>query len=753
MGECFFMNENIIAGDKTTKPKYTYSLNSDNRNLIIGLVTDNSETLTGTADYYGITVNDLCKNDDGILFMLNDIVSDDFSAEVIGEMLVRIFSKCNFVCGEACGNFNVQPSEISVMSIIVAFVDCMSSKYDRKHYTREVSRFYDKFSVKHNKLMPLIENGKFVVAGSLEENPDKKTRRSVTRNFNIDELYDCCLMYQNFVDGTGDISFSELCHILTNLINIEGGKKIFQRTAEKYSNLYSNHNWDSIASLLISADCKPELCEKCRYNSSCIHCKNMIDTAKTGRNVIRPLCRKEYYTVEEAEEDLRMKFREAVNSDKMGIHGIRSQTGMGKTETYINELLTTKKKYIIAVPTHKLEAELYERAKRKGVENIICVPKLPGLSFDIEKQYFHNCAVGLGKKNPEMLYDYCNFEDCDKTDKAKLKEYFKKLDEALNYDGHIIMTHERLLYLSQKYFQESEHEVIIDEDILLRTMFKSNDVPNTEIERALKIPCLGRMHKKMREILSRTGYHKFYRTNESYFDSEYMEEVKDALEDFNTDIFDFIYGSCFYNDGEFTHYFKMNRLKVQKAIVMSATMNFDVYRMLTDMDVYEYECKTAGYKGRIRQYTNCTYSRHSLMKEENLEFVKKEVQGYIPITFMKYKDEFNTDYYYGAIEGIDCLSGKDIAVIGLPDSPEYVYKLFGMSADISISGEKMRPMLVQYNGYEFYCNTFDNEALRTIHFWVLESNIEQAVGRARLLRNDCDVKVFVRFPVAQAILM
>ena len=122
------MNKNIIAGDKTTKPKYTYSLNSDDKNLIIGLVTDNSETLTVTADYYGITVNDLCKNDGGILFMLNDIVSDDFSAEVIGEMLVRIFSECNFVY------------------------------------------------------------------------------------------------------GTGDINFSELFHIPTNFINIEGGKKIFQRT-------------------------------------------------------------------------------------------------------------------------------------------------------------------------------------------------------------------------------------------------------------------------------------------------------------------------------------------------------------------------------------------------------------------------------------------------------------------------------------------------------------------------------------------
>ena len=37
---------------------------------------------------------------------------------------------------------------------------------------------------------------------------------------------------------------------------------------------------------------------------------------------------------------------------------------------------------------------------------------------------------------------------------------------------------------------ESSPAKIIDEDILLRTMFKSNDIPNTEIERALKIPCV-----------------------------------------------------------------------------------------------------------------------------------------------------------------------------------------------------------------------------------------------------------------------
>ena len=34
--------------------------------------------------------------------------------------------------------------------------------------------------------------------------------------------------------------------------------------------------------------------------------------------------------------------------------------------------------------------------------------------------------------------------------------------------------------------------------------------------------------------------------------------------------------------------------------------------------------------------------------------------------------------------------------------------------------------------------------------WLIESLLEQAVGRARLLRYDCIVDVFARFPVDQS---
>ena len=43
--------------------------------------------------------------------------------------------------------------------------------------------------------------------------------------------------------------------------------------------------------------------------------------------------------------------------------------------------------------------------------------------------------------------------------------------------------------------------------------------------------------------------------------------------------------------------------------------------------------------------------------------------------------------------------------------------------------------------------------LRKVQLWMISSALEQAIGRARLLRNDCTVTVFARFPVDQAKVM
>ena len=43
--------------------------------------------------------------------------------------------------------------------------------------------------------------------------------------------------------------------------------------------------------------------------------------------------------------------------------------------------------------------------------------------------------------------------------------------------------------------------------------------------------------------------------------------------------------------------------------------------------------------------------------------------------------------------------------------------------------------------------------MRKFHFWMIESDLEQAVGRARLLRCACTVNLFSNFPLRQANLM
>ena len=123
----------------------------------------------------------------------------------------------------------------------------------------------------------------------------------------------------------------------------------------------------------------------------------------------------------------------------------------------------------------------------------------------------------------------------------------------------------------------------------------------------------------------------------------------------------------------------------------------------------------------------------------------------VVITFKNIEHEFNTHYHYGNVEGLNLLGGKNLAVIGLPNKPDFVYCLYGMRAGISVDkSTNMYVHRIENGGYSFSLNTFKNETLQKIQIWMLSSQLEQAVGRARLLRNNCTVTVYAGFPVEQA---
>ena len=164
-----------------------------------------------------------------------------------------------------------------------------------------------------------------------------------------------------------------------------------------------------------------------------------------------------------------------------------------------------------------------------------------------------------------------------------------------------------------------------------------------------------------------------------------------------------------------------------------------------------YECKKAEYIGELKQYFEKSMSRSCLSNNKGM--VEKLMKRFgmcsnKTITFMK---ESVGPLHFGNTEGSNMLEGNDILVIGTPYHAEFLYKLAAFSMGIVFDeDEKMTAQTIEHNGYRFRFTTFKDEELRKIHLWMIESELEQAVGRARLLRNACTVHLFSNFPLCQS---
>lgn len=190
----------------------------------------------------------------------------------------------------------------------------------------------------------------------------------------------------------------------------------------------------------------------------------------------------------------------------------------------------------------------------------------------------------------------------------------------------------------------------------------------------------------------------------------------------------------------------------EKYIIVSATANEEVCSMFFGEESIDfYECKKAQNMGTLNQYPGKSMSRSSIAKNPGIigRLMKqfKMDESHV-ITFMK---ENVGILHFGNTEGSNTLEGANLLVVGTPYHAEFIYKLVAYSMGLEFDEEeKMSPQEVVYNGYRFRFTTFKDEGLRAIHIWMIESELEQAVGRARLLRNACKVYLFSNFPLSQA---
>ena len=589
-----------------------------------------------------------------------------------------------------------------------------------------------------------------------------------------------CRLFNEFESGGKKLNHKELFGLLTNLVQVESGANLFKRRLRDNSYFEDNpkkyDDWDYYARYV--KDYKPYSCDGyCPYKNECTHGTNLLSTAKVKRRQMEKLSGhfEEYVSMAVAEEDFRRRFRYALYADKKMVYAIKAQVGLGKTQTLIEELMDATSReptlrVLIAVPTNKLKKEIQERAEVLGLE-IVESPSLRELKdmlpddvWDrIEKLYDSGRSVVpfIKKKVAENAPEYSSL----------LKEYLRDLDAFYNFDGQAITTHKRLLTMDFSKYDL----VIIDEDFMFNSI-----IPN-KVD--VIISALKRIRNKLRNRIAPVsatlekidriiGHSKTCKKEYELF--ELPEVDCDISEDdmpMGVDISslctatDFVYrkvsGSEDGQNGDRVSYFLQDRfkdsIKDTKIIMMSATANKEICEdYFGKKNVDYYECKKARNLGTLNHYHDRSFSRSDIAKDVTVLTKIKNWSGFKhTICFKTSMHMFSGDgdLNFGGTAGLDHLKGQNIDVIGVYHQPEWVYKLFARHLGLTFDeNARLKTCTVEHNGYRFQFMTFDDEKLRAIQFYIIESELEQAVGRARLLRCDCIVNLYGNFPLSHSIL-
>jgi len=716
---------------------------------------------------------------------LNDIsIPDKAVAEVVIRALMTIFPECDKACkdvsrlffgGKKLIYFDDSISEINIEGLMMGLYLYLRTTAGETHYREGLKRLakntgltYDRDSllgvetfqgdIESGKFSPstiiyIKDNGeKLPVFYAITFEKDKctnpipaKKRHKPHRSEVIDKIREQCRLFSEFESGERWLLHEELFGIATNLIHVEGGIPLFLEIIREQSKGYSSYgdkDWQYYLYYFQAKDYKPITCDCdgfCPYATKCSHGANILNTAKVGKNeIIKLSTGEELVSIEKSEQDLKCRFQQALEEDDDRIHVIKAQTALGKTELYLNYIGNATRPCMIAVPTNRLKHEVVERARDMGIR-VMNTPSLPEILDDLPMRISEPIHYFYATGQYNRIMPYVLAVQRDEQDPV-LQRYLEEKAAVRIFDGHLITTHANLLRQPKETLDK--YDVIIDEDIIASILQGQVVIRIHDLKKALRSKALGESIKEKINQAIELGKICGYFTLPS---TEYPDCTDSTI-----NLPAFAEATHFYADNrQYLHFYRDLTLSPGKYTVLSATADEAVYRYFFGSGRVRFDnVKQAAYTGRLIQYHDQTYSRACVNAAEDLYNIIREKHGDVPIiTFKGYIED--DIMHYGNTEGCDCWAGQDIAVVGTPHKPEFIYKLLAYQLGLNIESE-LAPREVMRNGYKFNFMTYDDEQLQKIQLWLIESDLEQAVGRARLLRKDCTVWLYSNFPLKQA---
>lgn len=738
-----------------------------------------------------------------IVFMYEQLVTDPYIIKIIIAMLHKIFPECDQSCKNTDRMFFGGKrliyldtnARISLVQLLSPFNNALNT---RNNYNRNIREFCNKYKIAMFNNRAMMESyDKISVFGLNDENLEtaiihiigetKKSsffiaekngvHQSTTYKLEpkrMDLKENCaCQLLNDFSNGNY-LWHNQKFAIIANLRHVNGGKKYFFDVLRKYG--YGDYDkWNR--DLYYMNGYMPQRCSEsfCPYYDKCESAGTILETIASDRKIY---CEEEiYYSLEEATECLKNNLETAFERIGDGIHLIKAQTAIGKTTAYINLIAShPATRFIVALPTNSLKEQVYKDLITKiPKEEVFMTASIHGnllIPNEIRNAVSEAHQQGLHNQTGKIISAFYEEIKDDVSMSAVAEECQKILNgvRAVETERVIITTHAYLMHIPEEI--SKHYTVIIDEDILQLQFFNCiNQVSLSALQSIIENEILHYVPIARKMIFSKENYYEKI-TPQSYVGPLTEEQLCELECSSDDNINDLMFAESYvkmkdkYMGELVIKYFCPPKLPTQKYIILSATLNENLYNLYFQgsMNVYFYEAKKAAYMGELIEFTYHSLGRRDLAgKMEVFEFAKKcaNNQNLEIITFKENRQlanigNMNTkNLHFGNTTGINSLSGKDIAVVGTPYKVEEAYKLIAcyFGADVNDRADMIpRMRRVKYKSRSFVIVTYKNELLREVQLYSIESELEQCVGRARLLRKNCKVYLFSTFPCEQAIL-
>ncbi|MGS2777791.1 hypothetical protein ACVBAX_10460 [Robertmurraya sp. GLU-23] len=578
------------------------------------------------------------------------------------------------------------------------------------------------------------------------------------RNFPFATLNERCRLYRQAITGEYWLYHHEMFGLMTNLLNIEGGRsQVIDIINSKKEYLQKKEDWSLMMNQIKKLNYLPTRCESfCPFSNECTHAKNMIEQGKLPRGSVQIINQPVFQEVDEVYKKLEALFQELLRKNENGVYVIKAPTGIGKTELIVNS--AKENNFSVAFPTHKLKDEVSQRLKEQSVKHFK-VPELPMLEAPFSEKVEHFYNIGAYKAVNKYLRKLSSDND-------EIRIFLEEIDKTKKINGEILLTtHQRAIYTTD----DSNSTIIFDEDPI-PSLFPISQMRQSDLIYAFTKLQENQDNKDVIMALQKMiidAPSDVVHERSSFLLPSVKEMEHTIIEDPNihSDILGFL--NCDYfikkrvNDKEWVYFINRNQLpENKKIIILSATANECISKLVFGNTAQFYDLGEVKPKGSMLQVTSKSFSRYTIKENEKdlKRMAENLMKRYNPSSeIISYKDFFQINreekLYFGNTEGIDTMKGKNITIIGTPHINPIAYLLIGVCLGFRMGLEesRMEYRQVERNGLRFYFTTYNGESLlREIQFYLIESQLIQAIGRARVNRYPAKVLILSNLPVLGA---